>query len=341
MEITKKDFGLGAELICLTNEAGDSISFSNYGARIVDWTVEGKKIVLGFDSTQEYVEKDNYPGATIGRTAGRIKDGQVEIAGKSVQLQQNEGAQTLHGGQEAFESKLWQFEIFQEKETVKVQFYLTSNDGANGYPGQMDITVTHSFDEKGAWTIEYDAVSDKDTVFNPTGHVYFNLTGDVSQSLDNHHLRLAASRFVPLRDKSEVVRGDIVDLTHTDLDMRAGKMLADVFNSEMEQVTLVGGLDHPFLLDEPGLAKEQARLSLDDLSISVFTDRPSIVIFSANFGDSGAVYQGKKEVHHGGITFETQVAPGSQQIPELGDISLKAGERYHATTIYKLNKEKK
>ncbi|MGL4247967.1 MAG: galactose-1-epimerase, partial [Lactococcus garvieae] len=154
MEITTKDFGLGAHLICLTNKAGDTLSLSNYGARIVDWTVNGKKIVLGFDSTQEYVEKDNYPGATIGRTAGRIKSGQVEIAGKTVQLQQNEAAQTLHGGQDSFESKLWQFEVFQEAEQAKVQFYLTSNDGENGYPGQMQVTVTHSFDENGAWSIE-------------------------------------------------------------------------------------------------------------------------------------------------------------------------------------------
>lgn len=218
---------------------------------------------------------------------------------------------------------------------------MTSNDGENGYPGQIQVTVTQSFDENGAWSIEYDAVSDKDTVFNPTGHVYFNLSGDVAQSIDNHFLRLGASRFVPLLDKSEVVRGDIAELAGTDLDLRSGKRLSEVFQSTMEQVILVDGLDHPFLLDEPSIEKEQARLSFEELSISVYTDRPSIVIFSANFGESGAVYQGKKEVNHGGITFETQVAPGSQQIPELGDITLKAGEKYYSKTIYKLHKEEK
>ena len=105
----------------------------------------------------------------------------------------------------------------------------------------------------------------------------------------------------------------------------------------MEQVQLVKGIDHPFLLDQLGLDKEQARLTLDDTSISVFTDQPSIVIFTANFGDLGTLYHGKKQVHHGGITFECQVSPGSEQIPELGDISLKAGEKYQATTIYSLH----
>ena len=169
MEITTKDFGLGAHLICLTNKAGDTLSLSNYGARIVDWTVNGKKIVLGFDSTQEYVEKDNYPVLQLAEQLVVSKTVKVEIAGKNVQLQQNEAAQTLHGGQDSFESKLWQFEVFQEAEQAKVQFYLTSNDGENGYPGQIQVTVTHSFDENGAWSIEYDAVSDKDTVFNLRG----------------------------------------------------------------------------------------------------------------------------------------------------------------------------
>ncbi|MFK5237131.1 hypothetical protein ACI3SI_19625, partial [Lactococcus lactis] len=68
--------------------------------------------------------------------------------------------------------------------------------------------------------------------------------------------------------------------------------------------------------------KEQARLTLDDTSISVFTDQPSIVIFTANFGDLGTLYHEKKQVHHGGITFECQVSPGSEQIPELGDITI-------------------
>ncbi|MFR6224304.1 MAG: galactose-1-epimerase, partial [Lactococcus lactis] len=176
-----------------------------------------------------------------------------------------------------------------------------------------------------------------DTVFNPTGHVYFNLNGDASESVENHGLRLAASRFVPLKDQTEIVRGDIVDIKNTDLDFRQEKQLSNAFNSNMEQVQLVKGIDHPFLLDQLGLDKEQARLTLDDTSISVFTDQPSIVIFTANFGDLGTLYHEKKQVHHGGITFECQVSPGSEQIPELGDISLKAGEKYQATTIYSLH----
>ncbi|MFC4651873.1 galactose-1-epimerase [Lactococcus nasutitermitis] len=339
MKIETKEFGLGATLITLTNQQNIALSFTNLGARVVDWNVSGKHIVLGFDSAQEYLEKDSYPGATIGRTAGRIKDGIVQINGKDIQLNQNEFPQNLHGGEDAFNLKLWRFETFNQGTVAGIHFYLTSNDGENGYSGKLDVTVTHSFDENGKWEIEYEAISDKETVFNPTGHVYFNLNGDVSIPIDNHKLELAASRFVALKDKTEIVRGDISGITQ-DFDFREGKLLEETFAGNSEQLILVGGIDHPFLLDEVILTKEQARLSLDDVSVSVYTDRPSIVIFTANFGDLGTIYRGKAEANHGGITFECQVAPGSEQIPELGNIQLQAGEHYHATTIYKLNGEK-
>ncbi len=334
MKFTIKAFGLGATLITFENRAGIKISFTNFGARIVDWIVDGKNIVLGFDSAQEYLEKDTYPGATVGRTAGRIKNGKLKIGTQNYQLKQNDGLQTLHGGEDAMNTKLWRFSIFEKNDVAGVKFYLTSNDGENGYPGKLDMIVTHSFDEKGRWTIEYSAVSDKDTVFNPTGHAYFNLSGDASVPVDRHHLSLAASRFVPLLDMTETVRGDIENVKDTALDFRVGKLLSEAFSSDLEQVKLVDGIDHPFLLDEVDLTKEQARLTLDNLSLSVKTDRPSIVIFTANFGELGTIFRGKRQIHHGGITFETQISPGSQQIQELGDITLKAGEEYRSTTIY-------
>ncbi|GAX47154.1 aldose epimerase family protein [Pseudolactococcus reticulitermitis] len=337
MDIRTTDFGLGSSLITIINKQGVKISFTNLGARIVDWQKDGKHLILGFDSAQEYIEKDAYPGATVGRTAGRIKDGLVALSGETIQLDQNDGLQTLHGGDESMHTKLWRYEIIESSDKVAVKFSLTSNAGENGYPGQLKMVVTHSFDNDNHWQIDYEATTTTTTVFNPTGHVYFNLTGDASQTVDDHHLSLAASRFVPLKDKTEVIRGDIVELKDTALDFRSGRKLTEALHADLEQVQLVGGIDHPFLLDEVGLAKEQARLTLDDIAVSVYTDRPSIVIFTANFGDLGTVFHGQPIAHHGGITFECQIAPGSQQLPELGNITLKAGDTYKATTIYKLD----
>ncbi|GBG95968.1 galactose-1-epimerase [Lactococcus termiticola] len=337
MKIETNDFGAGTVLIRLTNKSGQSIAFSNLGARVVDWNIDGRQIVLGFDSAQEYLDKDAYPGATIGRTAGRVTNGIIHVDGQDIQLPQNEGEQTLHGGPKSFETKVWDYEIIDDA----VKFTLTSPDGDNGYPGNLKVTVIHRFDEAGDWTIEYEAISDKDTVFNPTGHVYFNLAGDASQPIDDHQLKISASRFVPLKDKTELVRGDIVDVTGTDFDLREGLSLKQVFASDDAQIQLVDGFDHPFLLDAPSLSTEQASLSYEDLTISVKTDQPALVIFTANFGDIPTEFRGKKIANHGGITFESQVSPGSELIPELGDISLRAGELYQSQTIYSLRKQEK
>ncbi|MDR0297745.1 MAG: galactose-1-epimerase [Streptococcaceae bacterium] len=340
MKTEIKKFGEGADLISVTNAAGVTMAFTNLGARVVDWKLpDGRNIVLGFEHAKEYLTKDSYPGATIGRTAGRIKEGVVEISGRRVQLAQNEGAQTLHGGADSFETKLWRYEIRDLSALTEIHFFLTDNDGANGFPGKLEVEVIHSFDEENNWTIDYIARSDKDTVFNPTGHVYFNLAGDASQALDAHNLFVAASRFVPLKDTTEIVRGDILAVTDG-FDFRQPRQLSKAFLSADAQIKLVGGLDHPFLLDTIDVEKVQAQLSYQDLTVSVRTDRPSLVIFTANFGDLGTIFRGNAITHHGAITFEAQVAPGSQQIPELGDISLKAGTTYRATTRYTLEIKK-
>ncbi|MGV7665762.1 aldose epimerase family protein, partial [Mycobacterium kansasii] len=85
--------------------------------------------------------------------------------------------QTLHGGEESIHTKLWTYEVTDLGAEVQVKFSFVSNDGTNGYPGKIEMSVTHSFDEDNKWKIHYEAISDKDTVFNPTGHVYFNLNG--------------------------------------------------------------------------------------------------------------------------------------------------------------------
>ncbi|WP_352922770.1 hypothetical protein [Peribacillus simplex] len=45
---------------------------------------------------------------------------------------------------------------------------------------------------------------------------------------------------------------------------------------------------------------------------------------------------GEKLIQHGGITFETQAAPGAIEFEDFGDILLLAGENYTSQTKYKI-----
>ena len=336
MKITTEKFGLGSDLITFENEQGVAISFTNYGARIARWqipTATGKKnIIWSFENADEYQAIDSYPGATIGRTAGRITDGQSKIDHQILLTAQNDGNNTLHGGFNSFDQKLWNYVITDNG----IVFTLVSADGENGYPGELTLEVNYTYDEENRWTITYKAVSSKDTLFNPTNHVYFNLTGDVTRPIDEHFLKINAKGFALLNDQT-LPTGEIKSFSESELSLDKGQKMSEVFISNEPQVKLANGLDHPFFLKNPSLEEVQAELSYKDLKVSVFTDRPAIVCFSVNFDEAGLEhYQGKLGLH-GAITFETQVAPGAERFPEFGNILLKAGETFRSTTVYKLN----
>ncbi len=66
-----------------------------------------KNIILGFDSLDPYLAGVPYFGATVGRYANRIADGRFVLDGKSYQLPQNNGPNSLHGGDRGFDKRVW------------------------------------------------------------------------------------------------------------------------------------------------------------------------------------------------------------------------------------------
>lgn len=343
MKVSQKNFGKNAILYSLTNDLGTTMNVTNLGARIVGLIVlingEERNIVLGFDSAEEYLEKDKYLGATIGRVAGRIKYGSFSIDGQKYQLPvAPENGHTLHGGSKSFEERLWDAKIKETDEQVSVTFSYVSPDGENGFQGEIEAHVTYTLTNKNEWILEYHAVTDQATLYNPTNHVYFNLTGDVGQSVDEHELFVDAEKFAAIGN-DKTVTGELRSVGGTPFDFRQPKTMNQVFQTTYEQTSLVNGLDHPFFLDHVGFDTPQAIITAPkkDLSIEMYTDRPTVVIFTAQFGDEGPEIRGEKLVNHGGITLETQVSPGAVEFEGFGDIILYPETPYQSRTIYKMS----
>lgn len=342
MQITTKDFGNDYSLITITNDNGFELSLTDLGARIVSLKVPvstGKReIVLGFDSASEYLQKDSFIGASIGRVAGRIKDGKFNIDDQSYQVQINEGTNTLHGGTPGFDTKKWAYKIVEGQNESSVIFHLDSPEGEHGFPGNMSIDVTYTFNNDNIWHLETTAKTDKDTLYNPTNHVYFNVMGDVTETIDDNSLQVDSDYFAPLQPNS-IPTGEKMAVDGTPYDFRQAKTLREVFSSDFAQKNQVNGIDHPFFLNNPMVGKESAKLVSADkeVSVSVSTDATSLVMFTANFGDNTPIMHGKKLANHAAITFETQSAPGSERFPEFGDIVLRAGDTYKTVTEFKLN----
>lgn len=339
MKIESTAFGKNATLYTLENDNGIKLGVTDFGARIVNLlipTENGEKnLILGFDSADEYAEKDTYIGATIGRVAGRITDGKADIAGTSYQFPKNNSGNTLHGGPDSFEVKTFTAETEENTNEAAVIFSYISPDGENDFPGELHLSVRYSLNNDDEWTVSYTANTDKATLFNPTNHVYFNLTGDVTQSVDNHQLTVAADKFVVLGEGT-LATGELRDVKDTPFDFRQGNAVKQAFETDYEQNTLVKGLDHPFVLTE---TSPQAVLTAPagDISIEMTTDEPAVVIFTAQFGETPEM-RGEKLAYRGGITLETQVMPGALEYG-FGDIVLQPEDTFTSSTTYKIVKK--
>lgn len=350
MKITQKPFGRTksgeeATLYTVTNNNGMRVSFTDYGANIVSIVVPDKEgsfadVALGFKNLEGY--EDNKPGfgSFIGRCANRIGKAQFELNGKVYTLQKNEGENNLHSGEPAYNKVMYETEIFEEEDIISIEFSRLSPDMEQGFPGNLDITVTYSLTENNELMIEYHAVSDKDTVVNLTNHSYFNLAGHNSGSILDHKVWIKANQFTPTYDDL-IPTGEYQDVTGTPMDFRSLKRIGDNIDDDYEPLKLAGGYDHNYVLDiNQGEVTKVAEL-VDEASgrvMEVFTDCPGMQFYTSNM--LGPVDNGKDDASYGkraGACFETQYFPNACNTKSFPSSVLKAGEEYDFVTIYKFS----
>jgi aldose 1-epimerase len=94
------------------------------------------------------------------------------------------------------------------------------------------------------WTAE---VADAPSVFNPTGHAFFNLAG--AGSTLGHLLHVPASRYVPLQP-DVCPAGTLEPVQSTPFDFRQPRSVADATAQPHDQLARAGGLDHYLVLDD-------------------------------------------------------------------------------------------
>lgn len=342
MNITTKTFGEieGKEIneYTITNAYGISLSAIPYGAtvtKIVTPDKNGKRenITLNVESLEDMVEHRPFYGATIGRIAGRITNGMFSLDGNEYQVETNEGTNLLHGGPKGFDTKLWEVEIEEDSHKASLIFTYESPDGENGFPGNLTAKVTYTLNDQDEWTVTYFAETDEATLFNPTNHIYFNLTGDIKQPILDHELKLASAYYASLAEEN-LPSGQLESVKGTPFDFRTGKSLKEAILSDDKQIKPIAGLDHPFVLD---LSEEFQGTLADPQSgryVKMKTDQESVVIFTHNGEVDDYVIQGEPAKRYAGITLETQALPDAINQPGFGNTVLRPGETYTAQTIY-------
>lgn len=350
MKITQKSFGktaLGEEatLYTLTNGNGMKVSLTDFGANIVNIIVPDAKgnvvdVNLGFSNLAGYEVNAPGFGSFIGRHANRIGGAKFELNGKVYELEKNDGNNNLHGGSIGYNKFMYETEVYEDEEIASVEFSRLSPHMEQGFPGNLDVTVTYSLTEANELVIEYLAVSDRDTVVNLTNHAYFNLAGHDSGSILNHKLWIKANQFTPT-DKELIPTGELRAVSGTPMDFRTFKAIGQDIHADYEPLKVAGGYDHNYVLDISGTEVEKVAELVDEKSgrrMEVFTDLPGMQLYTGNFlkpqenSKAGAVYE-----KWGGVCFETQFFPNSVNIPSFPSAVLKAGKEFDSVTIYKFS----
>jgi len=323
-------------------------AITNYGGRLVSLWVPDKNgkmvdVVDGFDSVDGYINStEPYFGATIGRYGNRIAKGKFSIDGVVYTSSINNPPNTLHGGKNGFQSKV--FDAKQISDSALELTYL-SKDGEEGFPGNLNVKVTFTLTPDEELKIDYEAKTDKKTVVNLTNHAFWNLNGEGSGTILNHSLWINADKFTPV-DSTLIPTGEIAPVKGTPFDFTTpteiGKRIDTNNNVELKNGK---GYDHNFVLNQNENEKlnHAATVTGDKsgIQMDVFTEEPGLQFYSGNFMQGQNVMkEGKKDDFRTAFALETQHFPNSPNQPSFPTTILKPGEKYHTETIYKFSVEK-
>jgi aldose 1-epimerase len=350
-EMRKRPFGKtldgrGIDLYLLKNSNNVEIEITNYGGIVVSLKVPDRRgeladVVLGYDDFADYEADKWHFGATIGRYANRIAGGTFRLNGQEYRLTTNNGPNHLHGGVLGFEKVVWQEREDFSSGNGRLILAHVSEDGEEGYPGNLAVSVEYSLSDANGFQIKYIATTDKDTVVNLTNHSYFNLQGAANGDILLHQLQLNADTFTPV-DENLIPTGELRRLDRTPFDFRRPEIIGSRINQDDLQLKIGRGYDHNWVLNRTGDRGLSPAGKLHEpesgRTMEIFTTEPGIQFYSGNFLDGSVRGKtGKVYGRHSGLCLETQHFPDSPNQPNFPSTILRANERYASTTVFKFS----
>ena len=331
--------GKSVESYTLTNAAGMTLEVVPFGCRVTKLLVPDKNgklgdVILGHADIREYEE--DYQGTVVGRYANRIGKAEFSINGKTYSLNKNDGENSLHGGPTGFSHQIFDVVDMCDDDEPSITFRLVSEDGHEGFPGKLIFWVTYQLTAENEWKIKYEAETDAETVFNPTQHAFFNLSGNHHQNVLDTNLQIHATKTTPVAEDL-IPTGEIVSLLGTALDFTEFKPLGKDMFSEEETVKMCGGFDHNFCVEGTGM-REIARAyhSETGRELQVISDMPGVQLYTFNHA-SGKNKDGSAMIDHGAFCLETQYYPDSPNRKNFPFQTLKPETKFVSETIYKFS----
>lgn len=317
---------------------------TNYGGRVVAlWTPDRRgsyeDITLGYDHIDKYLNNtgERYLGAVVGRCANRICEGRFELDGVECLLTRNDGKNTLHGGETGTDRIVW--DVVNSNDSCMVM-HTVLPDGQDGFPGNLDITMTYTLTSNNELRIDYEATTDQTTLCNLSNHTFFNLKGEGNDILA-HQLKIN-SKWVLSVNEDLIPDGKFLSVKGTPFDFNTMHAIGDSINSSHEQIAMGHGYDHNWIISRTNPEGVEYFATLCEpksgRAVEVYSDQMGMQFYSGNFFDGKADGKWGKHLYRGAVALETQYFPDAiNQENFAAKPILNPGETYHQTCIYKFS----
>jgi aldose 1-epimerase len=335
----------GKQVSLYTMHNGDvTMQVTNYGARVVAlWTPDRKgnfeDITLGYDHIDKYLDNhgERYLGAVVGRCANRIADGSFTLNDSVYQLVKNDGNNTLHGGRLGTDRVVW--DVLNANDSTLVM-HVVLPDGQDGFPGNLDITVTYTLTKQNEFRINYKATTDKPTLCNLSNHTFFNLKGEGKDVL-GEQLEINGNWILPV-DENLIPAGTFMSVNNTPFDFKEPHTIGERIDADHIQLQMGHGYDHSWIINGYKEGQMMKAATLFDpenrREVEVYTDQLGLQFYSGNFFDGKAQGKWGPHVYRGAIALETQNFPDAINQDNLViKPVLNPGEEYTQTCIYKFS----
>ena len=321
-----------------------TMQVTNYGGRVVAlWMPDNRgsyeDIVLGYDHIDKYLNNpgERYLGAVVGRCANRISNGTFTLNGIEYQLTKNDGENTLHGGLIGADKRVW--DVVSANDSV-IQMHTVFANGEDGFPGNLDVTMSYTLTYDNQFQIRYSATTDEATLCNFSHHSFFNLKGEGNGTILDHELQIN-SRYMTTIDDQILTTGKFSGVQNTPFDFREKHRIGDNIKADDEQLKNAKGYDHNWIADKnsPKAYAWVATLTEPESGreMQVWSDQVGLQFYSGNFFDGKGIGKcGKPLNYREGLALETQYFPDAINHETLAPKPiLKPGDEYHQLCIYK------
>lgn len=351
--LSREPFGVTTDEIPVTRyvmqaASGVSMTFMSYGATITDVTAPDRlghpgHIVLGLPTLRDYetvaAANELFFGAILGRYANWIANGRFDLDGCTYQITLTDPPNTIHGGKRGFDKRVWGVQVQTSSgPSVSARLTYTSPNGEEGFPGTLRVAVTYTLSDDGTLAMDYQAVTDNDTVINLANHMNFNLAGAGSPGgVLDQVLTINADRYLPL-DKLQIPLGPTAPVEGTPFDFRRATAIGARIHEPNKQLAIADGYDNYWVLNKQGgFAGPQPAVRVVDPSsgrtLDATTTEPGVQIYTASWFDGSISGIGGRYGKYAAFTIETQHYPDSPNHPDYPKTELRPGQIYRSTTV--------